>query len=415
MAVRLSGSQNLNRTAALPAQTAFTCFAFGQFASLTGDIFALESSGGAAGVNFYISAGADFRIWNGTGQASGFTPALNTPYALAFVGSASATTIYWRALTAPTLSTYTTGQASGFTAAQLTYGDEVGGFKLNGRMWGARCWGRVLTPAEILAESFSLTPVSRQSLNFAWMLRNAQDLTDISGNGRPPTVVGTLTTEIGDVERRLIRFPTRRLFGASTAGVSGTFSSTLGGVSMAATGAVDNRGTFASTLAGVSMAASGTVAQHATGTFASTLAGVTQAASGVVDDRGTFASTLDGVTMAASGSVGSAPSGSFASTLAGLTMAASGQIIVPGVFASSLAGASMAAAGLVDNRGSFASTLAGASMSAAGTVAPNVTGTFGSTLDGVSMAAGGFVGTPPAAPTIIVRRPRNPRHHIGAP
>lgn len=64
---------------------------------------------------------------------------------------------------------------------------------------------------------------------------------------------------------------------------TGTLAATLGGVTMAASGAVQNTGTISSTLAGATMAATGVVGINATGTIASTLAGVTMMASGQSD------------------------------------------------------------------------------------------------------------------------------------
>lgn len=220
-------------------------------------------------------------------------------------------------------------------------------------------------------------------------------------------------------------------------GPTGTFASTLGGVTMASSGSVLDAGAFASTLAGVTMAASGAVAVNATGTFSSTLAGVTLASTGVVLDPGAFASVLAGITMAASGQVtdvGTFAStlagatmasagtvdnrGTFASTLDGVTMAASGSVAgagISGSFASTLADTTMASSGQIALPGLFASTLGGVSMTAAGISGDPATGTFASTLGGVSMGASGFVGTPPVSTGNFVQRKRQPRHVIALP
>lgn len=71
------------------------------------------------------------------------------------------------------------------------------------------------------------------------------------------------------------------------------------------------------------------VASSATGTIAATLDGVTMAASGTVQNTGTITSTLAGVTLAASGISGDNATGTIASTLAGVTMMATGQSDTP--------------------------------------------------------------------------------------
>lgn len=129
----------------------------------------------------------------------------------------------------------------------------------------------------------------------------------------------------------------------------------------------------------------------ATGTFSSSLNGVTMTSSGDVNDRGSFASTLGDAAMQAAGSVVQVidpPSGAFASNLSGMSMAAVGEAI---------------------NRGSFVSTLDGMQMNASGSAAQPVSGLFNSTLGGTSMSAGGYVGEPPQITGTIARRRLRPR------
>jgi len=106
--------------------------------------------------------------------------------------------------------------------------------------------------------------------------------------------------------------------------VTGTFASTLDSAVLAAAGTITNVGSFSATLAGCTMVASGTVAPHVTGDFASTLGDCVMAAAGTVTNVGAFASTLGGATMAAAGTVAPHVTGEFASTLDGCTMSASG-------------------------------------------------------------------------------------------
>lgn len=195
---------------------------------------------------------------------------------------------------------------------------------------------------------------------------------------------------------------------AVASGVTGTFASTLGGVTSSMSGTVTNRGTFASTLAGVTAAFSGQVRNNGTfastlagvsaafsgqvfafGSFASNLAGVTASLSGTVTNNGSFSSTLEGLTAAFNGTVGGAVSGTFASALQGVSGAFAGNVTNPGSFASTLAGVSANFAGTVLNNGSFASTLSGVTASFSGQV--TVVGSFGSILGGVTANFSGAV------------------------
>lgn len=192
MAVRLSGSQNLNRTASLPSSAAFTCLLWAVPLGTSGDLIALESSGGAFAINLYLNSGGDLRLWNGAGTSSGFTPTSGTPYAFAMTSNGAGVAGYWRAASANTWSSFSAGAAPGFTAAQLTIGDELGNFKFDGRIWNVKCWDRVLTADELLVESFYAAVKFPTSLHLHWPLFSTSDIADRSGNARDPTVVGTL-------------------------------------------------------------------------------------------------------------------------------------------------------------------------------------------------------------------------------
>ena len=110
------------------------------------------------------------------------------------------------------------------------------------------------------------------------------------------------------------------IFDTAAAGVSGTSSVTLAGVTSGAAGIVPETGAGAGTLAGVTQSAAGQVAVR--GTSVVTLAGVGGAAAGIVPELGTGVGTLAGVTQAATGLV--AVRGSSAITLDGVTQIASG-------------------------------------------------------------------------------------------
>jgi hypothetical protein len=81
--------------------------------------------------------------------------------------------------------------------------NEIGGFTsgnldpFNGRVGPWKAWSAALTAAELQAEMTQTIPLRAANLYGAWPLRDAADLTDISGNGRAWTAGGTLTTEDG--------------------------------------------------------------------------------------------------------------------------------------------------------------------------------------------------------------------------
>lgn len=104
----------------------------------------------------------------------------------------------WRLLGSDTWVT-TTVTAVAFTPSQFHVSDlgGAGSFWSNLAHAHLRCWNRVLTSTELLAESKSATPVSSTNINFAWLLDTVANLgdTDLSANNREPTVGGTLSTE----------------------------------------------------------------------------------------------------------------------------------------------------------------------------------------------------------------------------
>jgi hypothetical protein len=104
-----------------------------------------------------------------------------------------------RAASANVLSSATQTAAT-FTVNQLNVGNN-NGFStfewFNGRIWNVKVWGRALSAAELLVESYYYRPQFPNSINVWWPLPNAANTNDYSGNARNPTVGGTLTTEDG--------------------------------------------------------------------------------------------------------------------------------------------------------------------------------------------------------------------------
>lgn len=67
----------------------------------------------------------------------------------------------------------------------------------DGAIQAPAVWERTLTPAEVAADVFQLTPVLTTDLWAWWLLSDADDVTDRSGNGRDLTRNGTPVTVPG--------------------------------------------------------------------------------------------------------------------------------------------------------------------------------------------------------------------------
>jgi hypothetical protein len=126
------------------------------------------------------------------------SPPANVPICMALVGDGTGPNTlrgYWRAPTDTAWAMQQMGNGS-FTVAQATLGNDLSGATVfDGRIWNATLWDRALTEAELMVESFFERPHYPSSLNFWWPLYSASDVADRSGNGRNPTVTGTLTSE----------------------------------------------------------------------------------------------------------------------------------------------------------------------------------------------------------------------------
>lgn len=133
------------------------------------------------------------------------------------------------------------------------------------------------------------------------------------------------------------------------------------------------------------------------GTSTVTLGGVTQAGSGVVPVQGSQAGSLAGVSQSAAGQV--AAKGSASVTLAGVGQTAAGRVPVTGTGAVTLGGVSPSGQGVVPVRGAAAQTLDGVTQSGAGNVPqPLVTGLGFAILQGIVQLGAGTVSTPAEPP-----------------
>lgn len=225
MAVRLDASGDyLLRTAALPTSTAFTICGWAVLAANRGDsttFAALESGTSSAARThaLYASGGNSLRAFSSIAQETAViaTLVVGEPFFFALVGNgAGGTGIsgYHRAANSNTLNGASiTGDT--FTTGALFLGNNSYMEWLNGSVWNAKVWDRALSASELLAESYFARPQFTTGLNLWWPLNSHTDLADRGGNGRSPTVGGTLSTN--DTPVSLWRPSRGRVFRSSAA------------------------------------------------------------------------------------------------------------------------------------------------------------------------------------------------------
>lgn len=271
-------------------------------------------------------------------------------------------------------------------------GFDSGAYFWDGRIWNVKVWDRVLTPAELLIESFYFNIKFPTSAHLHWPLHHSSYTNDISGNARSATVSGTLTTEDSShglwVPRRKIFLP------PEVAGVTGTFARTETNDTMSANGTTTVVGTFARTNANDTLSANGTTT--VVGTFTRTGGNDTLNASGSVGSpvEGTFTVTETDDTMSASGTT--TVVGTLAVTVAADTLSAAGTTTVVGTLAVTVSNDVLAASGTTTIVGTLTVTEGNDTINASGSVGSAVSGTFSVTGANDTMSASGtttLVGT----------------------
>jgi len=174
----------------------------------------------------------------------------------------------------------------------------------------------------------------------------------------------------------------------TVAGITGTLTKTLDGISLSATGVVSVGGSLTKTLDGITKTITGTV--DVIGTVSKTLDGIAANLAGAVDVKGNLTKTLDGIILQATGTVGAAEiTGTLNITLDAITFSASGGVAVSGNLTKTLDGVGLSTSGTVAVVGSLDKTLDGIGLSTSGVV--SVAGTLSKTLDGIGLSAAGVV------------------------
>lgn len=188
----------------------------------------------ADGTTIRIFSGGDF-------SAGSFAPGVGVPFFWSMTATstgANGVTARLRTVSQNTLSSFSRVGIS-YTPTHVFIGNDSYSEWWNGRVWNVKQWNRALTEAELLVESYYARPMFPASLNFWWPLHNASDTADRSGNGRNPTVGGTLTTEDGPVN---LWVPRRRIILPASAKTNYTLTCDTGAYTLTGDAATTSRG-----------------------------------------------------------------------------------------------------------------------------------------------------------------------------
>lgn len=207
MAVVETGTQNLKRTASLPDDIAFTACGWATLDSKTGFqcVFSLDDGVNWASLGYEASPSAAVIMTGGaTGGGRGvlIDPTAGDPFFWAYAASgvSNATNIgYMRLATQNTLTSasYTGGDRTTMTPTGLYIGADGFGSPFSGRLWNVKVWDRALSAAELLIESYYRRVMFPSSIHLQWEMDRHDQVFDVSGNGKSPTITGTLATADG--------------------------------------------------------------------------------------------------------------------------------------------------------------------------------------------------------------------------
>lgn len=205
MAVRFDASgDRLYTTANPPAANAYTLCGWAVLVSdinTTGAVCAVEDGLTSALTTQCIATDTDgttIRIYSGGGFSSGsFVPGVGTPFFWSMTATSTGGNGVTGRFRTNTQNTFTSFQVRGnsYAPTHIFIGNDSYSEYWPGDAWNVKQWNRALSAEELLIESYYQRPMFPASLNFWWPLHNANDTADRSGNGRNPTVGGTLTTE----------------------------------------------------------------------------------------------------------------------------------------------------------------------------------------------------------------------------
>lgn len=208
MAVRTDAAGDyLSRTASLPSDTAFTLMGWGRIVTDLGSgafqpLYTALNAGATAGHGIYWEQGTtpgSMAIFSGGAAFTLFAsrPAVGTDFCWYARCSGSGANQYeagWRAVGSTTWVTASMTMTTGMSVVDWRIANAVSFYYSDALHENFKCWDRALSTTEIDVESYFFRPQYPTSLNFWWPLHNVNDVADRSGNGRSPTVGGTLAT-----------------------------------------------------------------------------------------------------------------------------------------------------------------------------------------------------------------------------
>ena len=229
------GAIDMRRTASLPDDALVTVCGWAVIDTDTNafaNIVSIESATASAGDGIYLQTAADGTTLHWLGVSGGGDVTVGNllvgqPFfwAITSGGLTAATNIaYLRyfnrgAMSATTLS----GTRSAFTPAVLFIGNDSFAEPWNGRFWNIRAWDAVLTPREVLLESFSPVPRAQLDKQHAWWPLEGfgnQLVRDYGPDNKPLTATGTGRVEPFFLPRSAIAFDilTQRAINSAAAG-----------------------------------------------------------------------------------------------------------------------------------------------------------------------------------------------------
>lgn len=397
MAVRFDASgDRLYRTANLPGIRSFTASGWARLSVDRNDYSCLFTLYG--GSNEYIFAtdsdGTTLRLYTTSFSSGGFSLTVGQPFFWACGSDGSNSYAAFRPVGSNTLQSYTHTLSANSATSTMVVGTNFYGEWWNGEVSNVKVWDRLLSPSELLAESFFERPQYPDSLNVWWPAHKAATAAaDLSGNGRDATIGGS----IADADRGInLWAPRRRIILPATAGgFSGSLSATESGADTASiAGAVSVQGALSVTESGSDTSAisgsvliSGSLAVTETGSDTAAIVGGSVA-------TGDLNATETGSDTAAVSGVVLVQGALSASEVGGDTASASGAVLVSGALAVTESGADTAAiSGVVLVQGSMAVTESGSdTFAATGSLSGGVNGSLNAQESGTdTFAASGAV------------------------
>lgn len=208
MAVGISGGTTLSRASGLPASMsiAYTVCGWAKRTADTNAYSVITALRNTANSTYHaIAFDADGTTLLGSSSAGDVSdnfptqPTQDQWFFFAMVGSASGAgglTFYFSPEGSGTFTSFSLANAN-WSPDVLEFGDWNGDGPLTGHLQYLRCWSAALTQNQLESEKAATLAVLQANRHFDWRLNDNADTADQSGNGRTPTVSGSLSNQTG--------------------------------------------------------------------------------------------------------------------------------------------------------------------------------------------------------------------------